>query len=260
LGVRTAGEFADLGGILFREDFESLAGSLAPVVANSSHDITGNAVTGTPSTGWTLDNSNYGSPSGCVSFDGWNFWDLVTWQSSLMDDREMFHRGRGVVALVDSDQYDNCGSTELMHTILTSPAIDMRFVEPNTTQVEFDSSFFRSGAMTIELLAYFDDDFSAPAVTLLSTQNPGPYASGGWDERLRFPLENPAGASNLTLAWVVRQANDDWWWVIDNIEVKGQSVPRGLQECLAPSITCSTCECGGGIQRRLLERLRRSSS
>jgi hypothetical protein len=223
---KMTGFFEERPTVLLEEDFESLAGSLSLVNANYAHSISGELVTGTPPTGWAVDNTNSGSSNDCVSFDGWNFWSLSGWAAlPASGGRTGFSDGSGVVALVDAEYYDNCGSTELMHTILVSPAINLSGIqEANSVQVEFDSSFLSNDTMVmvIELLIFYDGNFSGPAEVLMSTRNPGRGGDGHASEQMRFAVDNPEGASNMTVHWVVREANNARWWVIDNIVVKGE--------------------------------------
>ncbi len=44
---------------------------------------------------------------------------------------------------------------------------------------------------------------------------------------MSFPLNNPAGAAIAVLRFRLSDAGNDWWWAIDNIEVRIERDPPG---------------------------------
>ena len=96
-------------GYYFVENFESL--DLGPFVSDSEFGGDGTDWTATAPTGWVVSRgTDHGPTAGgddVVEFDGWTFLDPVSWSATSGQYRGDFEKGVGVIAVADSDEYDD---------------------------------------------------------------------------------------------------------------------------------------------------------
>ena len=84
-------------------------------------------------------------------FDGWTFIDPVSWNATAGQDRSKFTKGKGVIAVADSDEFDDKDDAKL-NASLTTPIIDISGASKNTLKLKYDSSWRKeqqSGSVTI---------------------------------------------------------------------------------------------------------------
>jgi len=219
--------------LLFAEDFEGLA--LGP---NVDEALAGDAVwTDTPPDGWSIDESgipgiNLDATDGVTEWAGWAFTDKEWWIAAAEDqDRSLFELGNGTIAVADPDEWDDDErlpipiSADPYDTWLTTPAIDISGVKTGTLELKFDSSwrpeFDDNYHQTANITASFDG--GDPVEVMLwesdeASANFHPYAT---NETVIVNLDNPEGAKKLVLTFGLFDAGNDWWWAIDNLEVRG---------------------------------------
>ncbi|MBN2313906.1 MAG: hypothetical protein JXM79_08240 [Sedimentisphaerales bacterium] len=217
--------------VLFEEDFEGL--TLGP---NVDEGLAGDAVwTDTPPEGWSVDESGIpgiGDPNtdGVTEWAGWAFADKDWWVETAGDqDRSLFTLGSGIVAIADSDEWDDADRIDTpiaddpYDTWLSTPAIDITSAEAGTVQLKFDSSwrpeFDDNYHQTASITASFDG--GDPFEVLLwesdeASPNYKPYAT---NETIIVDLGNPEGAASVVLTFGLFDAGNDWWWAIDNVQV-----------------------------------------
>jgi hypothetical protein len=70
----------------------------------------------------------------------------------------------------------------------------------------------------------------------------GIYKASATNESLLVNIPNPAGATSMQLTWQMPQADNDWWWAIDNLMVFTGSAPADF--LVAPD--SKTVLAGGG--------------
>ena len=93
-----------------------------------------------------------------------------------------------------------------------------------TLTLTFDSSFRPFDAQTGEVLVSIDGG-AFQSLLLLDTANVpgGDNALSRIDETVALDFEVPAAAGDVAFAFNMRDAGNDWWWAIDNIELRDES-------------------------------------
>lgn len=157
---------------------------------------------------------------GVTEWEGWSFADLTFWDAVAGQDRAMFTNGTGLVAVADGDEWDDIGDpapANLMDTTLSTPAIDISGFSDVT--LEFDSSW-RSEEPQEGTVSYALD--GGADVELLH------YVGGTTpdllNEHVSFDIAT-GGASNMTVKWRYFNADNDWWYAVDNVHVTGVPEP-----------------------------------
>jgi hypothetical protein len=215
----------------FFEDFEGLA--LKPSV---DERIPGTDVwTDVPPADWTLDDSGVpGSgdlgTDGVTEWAGWGFADRDWWVTTAGDQtRGQFLRANGTVAIADPDEWDDQSHPAgLYNALMTTPPIPVQWLPANTLFLQFDSSwrpeccdsqFGLPNDQTASIVASFD---GGPGIEVLRwSSNPSlpNFHDDAQNEQVTVLLANPAGATKLALTFGLLNAENDWWWAIDNIVV-----------------------------------------
>ena len=199
-------------GVLFAEDFDGL--ELGPWVSDSESGGDGTDWTATAPTGWvTATGDGHGPTDGgdtVKEFDGWTFVDPVTWNATAGQERSQFTKGSGVVAVADSDEYDDKADAKF-NASLSTPAIDISSAAAGSLVLTYDSSW-RQEPQNGKVTVAFD---GGAAVTLLELTPDTPTA---YNETVSLNLNNPAGAQTAVISWE-KQGHNNWWWAIDNIYV-----------------------------------------
>ncbi|MDX2146403.1 MAG: GC-type dockerin domain-anchored protein [Planctomycetota bacterium] len=198
--------------------------------------------TPTPPTGWT----NVFDPIGCVSpcgveeWRGWSFADRDYWIDADFQNREQFTKASGFVAVADNDEWDDAPNGNAQYnTFLTTPSIALP--AGATAQLNFDSSWRPEGfddfcvgcpggdltnnQTAIIEVNYFDQNgspiSSAEILRWDSNPNGSFFKPDSTNESVSINLAGiPANARSMTLEFNQVNARNDWWWAIDNIDVK----------------------------------------
>ena len=219
--------------VLFAEDFEGLA--LGP---NVDEAIAGDAVwTDTPPEGWIVDESgipglNLDATDGVTEWAGWAFADKEWWIEAAEDqDRSLFELGSGIVAVADPDEWDDAERLPIpieadpYDTWLTTPEIKIASAEAGTLELKFDSSwrpeFDDDYHQTANITASFDGGDPVEVMLWESDEASANYKPYATNETVVVKLDNPEGAKKVVLTFGLFDAGNDWWWAIDNIEVRG---------------------------------------
>jgi hypothetical protein len=207
-------------GYYFVENFDDL--ELGPFVSDSESGGDGTDWTATAPADWVqATGDGHGPTAGgdvAVEFDGWTFLDPVSWNATAGQDRVQFTKGTGVVAVVDSDEYDDKADAKF-NASLSTPAIDISGASAGSLLLTYDSSW-RQEPQSGKVLVSYD---GGAAVTLLELTPDTPTA---YDESVELELNNPEGASSAVITWD-HQGHNNWWWAIDNIAVKAKPVGPG---------------------------------
>ena len=202
-------------GVYFAENFDSL--DLEPFVSDSESGGDGTDWTAAGPTGWVVTQAaDHGPTAGgddVVEFDGWTFLDPVSWNATAGQDRSQFTKGTGVIAVGDSDEYDDKADAKF-NASLSTPSIDISGAGENQLLLVYDSSW-RQEPQSGKVLVSFD---GGEQITLLELNPDTPTA---YNETVELELNNPAGASSAVITWD-HQGYNNWWWAIDNITVKAK--------------------------------------
>ena len=199
-------------GVYFQENFDGVI--LKPFESDSESGGDGTDWSPFGPDGWLIDkNSSHGATSGgetVKEFDGWTFIDPVSWNATAGQDRSKFTKGKGVIAVADSDEFDDKADAKF-NSSLTTPIIDISAASKNTLILKYDSSWRKepqSGSVTI---AYNGGE----PILLLNLDENSPDAL---NETIELELNNPANARTAVITWNY-SGHNNWWWAIDNIKV-----------------------------------------
>jgi hypothetical protein len=132
--------------------------------------------------------------------------------------------------VADPDEYDDDagggsvlgGASRSFNVFLQTPPISLTGVTPGSVVLSFDSSFRPYEAMTGLVDVSFNGGTNfANVLTLDAATTPGGNSSlARANETVVLPLNNPAGASNVIVRFGMTNADNDWWWAIDNVQVQ----------------------------------------
>jgi hypothetical protein len=253
---------------LLFEDFEGL------VLTNAVEEPNGmtNAWTPTPPRSWVTNHSGmpgYGDPAtdGRREWAGWTFAKKSFWLASDNQTRDQFLLGTGVLAIADPDEWDDAthptfdtnGNALYFNSFLTTPGVSLAGVATNSVFIKFDSSWRPEG---------FDDwggTNNQTATVTVSYNNGTPIEILHWDSQEGGPffhpdsqnepvflrLNNPAGATNLVVAFGLTRGGNDWWWAFDNLEINTGPVapaitlqPQSLVVSTGATVNFSTAATG----------------
>lgn len=218
---------------------------------------------------------------GVEEWEGFTFADPDWWNSvDPNQDRFQFTRGGGAVAVADPDEWDdvgnpdggdateaslpvddpltleineksNLGSVIHYNTELISPAIDITGSAENSVKARFSSSWRPEIPQMAILWVSFDGaprqkvfhwNSDSADTDPLDPQGDGVFKPAATNESLVVDIPNPSGATSMQLTWQMPQADNDWWWAIDNLVVFTGSAPADI--LAAPN--SQTVLAGGG--------------
>jgi len=205
----------------YSENFDSLV--LSPWVSDSESGGDGTDWTATGPDGWVqATGAGHGATGGgdtVTEFDGWTFVDPVTWNATAGQARDQFTKGTGVIAVADSDEFDDKADAKF-NASLSTPKIDISGAAAGTVVLTYDSSW-RQEPQQGKVTVSFD---GGAAVTLLELT---PATPTGYNDTVELSLNNPEGAKTAVISWE-KQGHNNWWWAIDNISVAVVLPPPAL--------------------------------
>ena len=178
---------------------------------------------------WVVDDS--GIPladdpaQGVEEWKGWSFANKEFWIATNYQDREQFVLGKGVVAVADPDEWDDQGDPEaggFYNAYMTTPVVALPGgTNANSLFMSFDSSWRWEGTQTARLDVRYD---GGPWVNVLlweSDPNSANFKDDSTNEHVDgLALNNPSGAANVEIRFGLTNAKNNWWWAVDNIELK----------------------------------------
>jgi hypothetical protein len=222
---------------------------------------------------------NQGNPgAGVDEWEGWSFTDSDQWLMADTQRREEFRDGlanHSIVAVADPDEYDDMGgglAGQYYNTGMSSGSISV--AGKSNVNLQFDSSWRDEsfddeqtvnpalGGQAVNnqtAIVYASFDGGAPVqVTQFNSLAGDPnFKDDSPNEHLNFPVNIPAGAQNMKLSFAMINAGNDWWWAIDNLELRQgasapfwsenfESVPLGpsVNERLTTHVTASSTDAG----------------
>ena len=223
--------FRSNGSSFFSENFDTLA--LNPFVSSTEEIVmSGDSTDWTASlpSQWSMNKAaGHGGGGGTPipEFDGWTFMDPQSWQNTAAEvvgdggqSRNLFTKGTGVIAVADSDEFDDDGYAGIQFdAALRTPSIDISGAEAGQVKLKYDSSWRSDSAHGGKVVVSFD---GGPQSTILQMDGSSPDA---YDESVELDVNNPEGANSMQVSWDYNGTNG-YWWALDNIEVAEEEDPK----------------------------------
>ena len=202
----------------FEESFEGVT-LKEPVMESGS----GPSWSPRPPRGWTTNREEM-TGGGIEEWRSWSFASKEFWVRASGDQgRGGFTLGDGVVAIADSDEWHDA-PTELGEeggflALMTTPEISLERAAPGSLRLAFDSSWMPDEPMAARVRARFDTGEEVLVLEWRSEEGHDDYKADAISERVRVPVESPEGAGSMRLVFELGEANNDWFWAIDDILV-----------------------------------------
>ena len=230
--------------VLFEEDFEgvTLKSSIMEQVKDDK------VWSGTPPEGWEITNENP-KDLGMPEWRTWAIVDLEWWTRTAEDQRRseftgVHNDGKGVGngAVSDPDEWDDWdgnGDPDALsrwNGHLITPPIKIKGAAAKSLVLTLDSSWRPEDTQNAEITVSFDggkaerilffksvgiDAGAHTLVTIPTLKLKEEKLKDGEqiNETLEIPIDNPAGAAEMVISFGVIDAQNDWWWAIDNIKL-----------------------------------------
>lgn len=230
--------------VLFEEDFEEVT-----LEASIMEQIKDDKVwSGTPPEGWEITNENP-KDLGMPEWRTWAIVDLEWWTLTAGDQRRseftgVHNDGKGVGkgAVSDPDEWDDWegngdpDAQSRWNGHLITPPIKIKGAAAKSLVLTLDSSWRPEDTQNGEILVSFDggkeeqilffksvgiDAGAHTLVTIPTLKLKEDKINDGEqiNETLEIPIDNPAGVTEMTISFGVVDAQNDWWWAIDNIKL-----------------------------------------
>ena len=241
--------------VLFEEDFEDVA-----LESSIMEQVKDDKVwSGTPPDGWEITNENP-KDLGMPEWRTWAIVDLEWWTRTAEDQRRseftgVHNDGKGIGkgAVSDPDEWDDWAGNGDPDALsrwnghLITPLIKIKGAAAKSLVLTLDSSWRPEDTQNGEITVSFDggaeerilffksvgiDAGAHTLVTIPTLKLKEEKLNDGEqiNETLEIPIDNPAGATEMTISFGVVDAQNDWWWAIDNIKLISTAFdvePRG---------------------------------
>lgn len=230
--------------VLLEEDFEGVT-----LKASIMEQVKDNKVwSGTPPEGWEITNENP-KDLGMPEWRTWAIVDLEWWTATAEDQRRseftgVHNDGKGIGngAVSDPDEWDDWGGNGDPDAIsrwnghLITPSIKIKGAAAKSLVLTLDSSWRPEDTQSAEITVSFDggaaerilffqsvgiDAGAHTLVTIPTLKMDEENIKDGEqiNETLEIPIDNPATAAEMVISFGVIDAQNDWWWAIDNIQL-----------------------------------------
>ena len=230
--------------VLFEEDFEDV--TLESSIAEQLKDK--RVWSGTPPDGWEITNENP-KDLGMPEWRTWAIVDLEWWTATAEDQRRSEFtqkqndgKGIGKGAVSDPDEWDDWelnGDPDALsrwNGHLITPPIKIKGAAAKSLVLTLDSSWRPEDTQDGEITVSFDggkeeqillfesvgiDAGAHTLVTIPTLKEKEEKVNDGEqiNETLEIPIDNPANAAEMIISFGVIDAQNDWWWAIDNIKL-----------------------------------------
>jgi hypothetical protein len=237
-------------GWVVHEDFDNFGNVDLLNLNHAPDDIVGNIGLGSK-----------GNPdSGVDEWEGWSFANSDFWLVADMQGRQDFTNGlanHSTVAVADNDEYDDFGAGDdglYYNTGMTTGNIgvagksNVNFVFDSSWRYEaFDEEGHKLlnnekvNNQAVIIYAHFDDAAPVQVTQWNSDPNHPNWKDHNHNETLTFPVNIPGGAQQMKLSFAYINAQNDWWWAIDNLKLQeGNAAPFWTEDfesvTLGPSV------------------------
>src|SRR5205823_970833 len=122
--------------------------------------------------------------------------------------RETNVRARGVFAVADSDEWADKSFSGTFNSTLVSPAYTVTGWA--TAKLSYGSHYLQEGNQRGTATVAFNGG----AQTVLKT-----YSADGRAQIENLTIAVPAGATSMVVRWTLSNANNNWYWAMDNPSV-----------------------------------------
>ena len=230
--------------VLLEEDFEGV--KLEASIMEQIKDK--NVWSGTPPEGWEITNENP-KDLGMPEWRTWAIVDLEWWTRTAEDQRRseftgVHNDGKGIGkgAVSDPDEWDDWGGNGDPDALsrwnghLITPPIKIKGAAAKSLVLTLDSSWRPEDTQSAEITVSFDggkeerilffesvgiDAGAHTLVTIPTLKLKEEKLNDGEqiNETLEIPIDNPGGAAEMVISFGVIDAQNDWWWAIDNIKL-----------------------------------------
>lgn len=203
----------------WRESFDSLAGELLPRESDPGIEPGTLGWTHQGPAGWSIENDASIEQGGVEEWRGWSFTTRDFWTDADDQMRDRFARAQDVIAVADSDEFDDAGSgPHSFDTTLVSP--EVRVHRQRQLSLGFDSHYRQWAGQSATLSVEFDG--SGEQVELLSLADvAGEHGDGrmlnGHED---VTVEVPEGAGRAVFRWRFTAERNSWYWALDNVHLR----------------------------------------
>lgn len=198
------------------DPFDSLIGSLKPAQDESAVPAAVLGWTHDAPAGWSVVNAP-DMPKGTTEWQGWSFVTDEFWTSAeLGQQREAFVLGRGVIAVADSDEWNDVGGASARGAFdSTLQSAPYAVVGGSRPSLRFATHYRQLGNLRATVTVSFD---SGAQQTLLEYGPDVAADNAGVDvinhlESLAFDV--PVGVSSMVVRFRLFQGRNDLFWAID---------------------------------------------
>ena len=201
-----------------------------------------------PPDGWEITNENP-EDLGMPEWRTWAIVDLEWWTATAEDQRRseftgVHNDGKGIGkgAVADPDEWDDWelnGDPDALsrwNGHLITPSIKIKGAAAGSLILTLDSSWrpedTQNGEITVsfdggkeERILFFQSvgiDAGAHTLVTIPTLKLKEEKINDGDqinETLEIPIDNPGGVAEMVISFGVIDAQNDWWWAIDNIQL-----------------------------------------
>jgi hypothetical protein len=239
-------------GWVVHEDFDNFGNVDLLNLDHAPDDIVGNIGLGSK-----------GNPdSGVDEWEGWSFANSDFWLVADFQGREEFTNGlanHSTIAVADNDEYDDFGAGDdgLYYNTGMSTG-DISVAGKSNVNFTFDSSWryeafdeeghkllgnAKVNNQAVIIYAHFDGAEPVQVTQWNSDPNHANWKDHNHNETLTFPVSIPGGAQNMKLSFAYINAQNDWWWAIDNLKLQeGANTPFWMEDFESVTLGPSTNE------------------
>ena len=207
---------------IFSEDFEGVE-----LGASVDEGVSGEEVwSKTGLEGWAIDDSGVpgaGDPDndGVTEWAGWSFASIDWWVETAGDQgRSQFTAGSGTALIADGDEWDDISprAEGNQTTYISTPEIELGSAVAGSLSIAFDSSYAADGGQESGTVDVSYDGGANWNQILLWNRANTPQDKNY--ESVSISADNPQGAETAMFRFGYINVGNNWWFAIDNVEVK----------------------------------------
>lgn len=191
------------------DPFDTMVGALRPRVDETGIPASTLGWTHSMPSGWSVDNTGMGT-GGVTEWAGWSLTTDEFWTQSQRDQsRETNVRERGVFAVADSDEWADKTHTGTFNSRITSQPYSV--AGKTSATVSFGNHYRQDGTQHATVLVSFDGGAFRQVAS---------YGSDQIAQTASVPVIVPAGAKQVRVQWALTDADNAWYWAIDDPQVR----------------------------------------